>query len=164
MFMKIYHGPLKALYVLTSQLNPYSEKYNRILRVLLAIHEKYGEQIPIVIVPNDEIARKLGILRDKNLRKFRTPEVRFLDFGKLIGTEKIDGKLPIIDCSENKNTCSDMVDTHYTRKHNFDKEITEEYLEEFIKQSLKGDFQQFYETDTTPCTSVRKLCARDFVS
>ena len=163
MFSKIYKGSLKVLYILTSQMNPYSDKYDDMLKVLLNISKKYGNEIPIVIVPNDDIARKLGIIRNKKLRRFRTPEVKFLDFNKLVSTEAVDGVFPITDCTNKDNKCHDLIDTHYTRKNTLDKVITEENLEEFIQKSLIGEYEQYYELDTTPCAAVRKLCGRDFV-
>lgn len=162
MFNKIYNGPLKAVYVLTSQMNPNSAKYQDMLKNLLKIQEKHAGALHIVILPNDEITKKLGVLRDKKLRMFRKPEVRFLDFSKMIGTEESQGKFPIIDCSDDKSRCGELVDTYYTRKNNFDKKITYESLEKFVDESLKGEYAQYYETDTLPCSAVRKLCARDF--
>jgi thiol-disulfide isomerase/thioredoxin len=163
MFNKVYNGSLKVLYVMTSQLNPYSQKYDDMLRQLLSIHKKHGSKLPIVIIPNDEIGRKVGVLRNKNLARYKIPEIRYLDFGKLIGTELVNNEFPIIDCSENKSKCGDLFETHYTRKHSFDKKITEESLNEFVEECFKGDFKQYYEKDTTPSTAVRKLCAINFV-
>lgn len=163
MFSRVYNGSLKVVYVLTSQLNPYSKNYDKILQSLIKISQKYSGEISIVILPNDDIAKKLGVLRNKKLRKFRTPELRFLDFGKLIDTTKVNNEFPIIDCSSDKSKCGELVDSHYTRKNNFDKKITDEALEEFFKKSLAGEFEQYYEVDTIPCPAVRKLCGKDFV-
>ena len=163
MFSKVYNGPLKVLYVMTSQMNPYSKKYDELLGTLIKIQKKYGSEVHIAILPNDDIAKKLGVLRNKRLRRFRTPELRFLDFGKLVGITKVEGEYPIIDCSSDKTKCSELVDTHYTRKAFFDKPITEEGLGEFVEKCMSGDYQQYYETDTTPSAAVRKLCGKDFV-
>lgn len=159
----IYLGSHKALYVLTSNISSDSKKYREWIEILHKIKTKYQDQLTIVILPNDEIARKLALVRSKRLRNFSIPEARFVDFSKIISTTKdSNGKFPIIDCSLDKSKCSELIDSYYPLKNNFDKPWSYTNVETFIDQSLAGDFSTFYETDTTPSTHVRKLCAVNF--
>lgn len=107
------------MYVLTSQLNPYSGKYNKILEALTSIAESEKEKLIVAIVTDDEVAAKLGVIRDK-IKRFRgIPDVRLVDYHQLISTiPDENGNLPTVDCSE-EASCSELLDTHYIRKTNY---------------------------------------------
>lgn len=158
----IYTGSLRALYVLTSNVKIESERYREWVQILQKIRSKYQDQFTIVIIPNDDLARKLSLIRSKKLRNYSVPEVRFIDFSKLISTYESDGQYEITDCSSNRKLCAEIIDSHYSLKNNFDKQLTYENIEDFVEKSLKGEYKNHYETDTTPSSYVRKLCAVNF--
>lgn len=158
-----YGSRRKMLYVLTSNINSDSKRYKELVQILYRLKTKFNNQFTICIIPNDALASKLGLIRSKKLRNFLAPEIRFFNFNKLIST-KVDSTntYPIVDCKEKGTNCEELMDSHYSLKFNFDQALTYENLENFIEQSLNDALTPYYETDTTPSSYVRKLCAPNF--
>ena len=161
-FQSIFKGPKKVLFVMSSNVKSDSKKYLEFIKQLHQIYQDFKDQVSIIIVPNDKIASKFGLLRDKRKRRFQELEIKFVDYTKLVLTKEENGKFPIIDCSADLSQCKDLSDSSYTRKNYMKKRVNYENLKEFVSQSLSGDFEQYYETDTTPSIHVKKLNADNF--
>ncbi|CAG9334482.1 unnamed protein product [Blepharisma stoltei] len=164
LFQKTYRGPLKCMYVLTSGLNPDSKKYIQLVKDLAELADQYKDLFIIAIIPKDELAKKLGCLRNGRLRRMKEPEIRFTDFKKMISTkENPEGGFQVVDCTNPDAKCADLTDTHYTGKYNFQgHDFSKEKLKEFIENSLQGKNEQYYEEESVPLAAVRKLSAVNF--
>lgn len=158
MFKRSYGKSKKILYILTSRLNPYSAKYERLLKACSQIARQYRDQLIVAFVPNDDIANKLGLVRDKQQRLYGEAEVRFVDLNTLVSTES---EPTIVDCSVQR--CADLMKTHYTRKHKLaDVELTAERLAEFVDSAIAGSLPQYYETKSLPKVNAQRITATNF--
>lgn len=163
LFQKTYKGPLRAVYILTSGMNPNSKKYEKMLKDLAVLADEYKDQMIFAIIPKDELAKKMGCLRNSKLRWRGQPEVRFVDYKKLVSTERgEDGAFKTVDCSDPESKCAELSESHYTGKYSFVEKLSKETLKEFIDNSLGGKNTQYYEEESLPLTAVRKLSRTNF--
>jgi thiol-disulfide isomerase/thioredoxin len=164
LFNKTHEGSLRCFYVLTSQLNPYSKSYEKLQRNLYRLATEYDNQIVFAVVPNEDIAGKLGFIRDKKLRRSRLPEARIQDFNILISTQPNQvGKFDKIDCRNTDQDCGELISTHYTKKTAYvEKDFSYEALKKFIDDTLSDSLPQYYERKPLPKVNAKKLNARTF--
>jgi len=163
MFTKIYQGPQRVLYVLTSQMNTHSENYEHMLKTLVEIAEEHKDQLKVAIIPEDEMARKLGMVRKDRLRRARQPEARLIDFNVFVSTEPSgEGNFPEIDCKQEGVDCKGLSEDNYLKKTCFREEFSRVNLDNFIKKSLEKELPQYYEVEENMRKYVKKLNARNF--
>jgi hypothetical protein len=157
-FRRSYGKSKKLLYVMTSRLNPYSAKYEDLLGVFSQIARQYQDQLVVAFVPNDDIASKVGLVRDHKMRLYGEAEVRLVDLNTLVST---DPEPQVVDCSNRQ--CSDLLKTHYNRKHKLEEgEITLEKVTQFIEAANAGTLPQYYEKKPLPKVNAQRLTARNF--
>lgn len=161
--VRLHSGSRRCLLIFTSQLNHHSRRYQQLLDDLLKLQREHPDVV-IAIVPSDLVASKMGVIRDKKLRRMHIPEARFVDYNRMIGTSVgADGKFEEVDCTQNQGKCSDLSDTHYSRKTAYKGE-TMDYtqLKSFLQDSLSGTSQQYYEVKPLPLRNAKKLNAGNF--
>lgn len=161
--VRVHSGSRRSLLILTSQLNHHSKRYQQLIDDLIQLQREHPDVV-IAIIPSDLAASKMGVMRDKKLRRMHIPEARFVDYNRMIGTSVgTDGKFEEVDCKQNEGKCSDLSDTHYTRKTAYKGETMDHsQLSQFLQDSLSGSTPQYYESKSLPLRNAKKLNAGNF--
>ena len=161
--VKLHSGSRRCLLVLTSQMNHHSRRYQQLLDDVIQIQREHQDLV-VAIVPSDLVASKMGIVRDKKLKRMHTPEARFVDFNSMISTtQSPDGTFPVVDCTQDQANCADLSDTHYSRKTAFKGEVMDyTQLKKFVQESVSGATPQYYESKPLPLRNAKKLNAANF--
>lgn len=164
LFAKTHERSLRCFYILTSQLNPYSKSYEKLLSNLNRLATEYEQDMVFAVIPNEDIASKLGFVRDKKLRRTRRPEARITDYNLLISTKLNQfGKFDTVDCKNPDVKCEELLNTHYTKKNSYsEKDFSYDALKKFIDDSLSNSMPQYYEKKPSPKINAKKLNSRTF--